>query len=66
MTLKPCPRCNKSRVIKLGLTQQRVPKQKYYCHKCRQTFTGIYDGSAFITNSSNVTEEELENDNNPI
>ena len=61
--MKRCPRCDKSRVIKLGLTQQKVRKQKYYCYKCGRTFTGEYQGGPFITNSSNITEEDIKQEN---
>ena len=35
-----CPVCNdNSRVIKVGKTNTRIQKQKYFCHTCRRQFS---------------------------
>ena len=35
-----CPICNdNSRVIKVGKTNTRIQKQKYFCHTCRRQFS---------------------------
>lgn len=35
-----CPICDCKRTIKIGKSQQKIPKQKYYCYECRSTFRG--------------------------
>jgi transposase-like protein len=42
--LVKCPTCKKhTRIIKCGLTQTRVAKQRYFCYNCRKQFTGPHN-----------------------
>lgn len=55
-----CPNCGvKNRSIKVGKTQTKIKKQKYFCYACRKQYTGpITDPRAPVMNSSGVTAEQ--------
>jgi len=57
---KPCPHCGiKNRAIKVGKTQTKIKKQKYFCYACRKQFTEeITNPRAPVMNSSGVTAKE--------
>jgi transposase-like protein len=60
--LVECPNCKTtSRIIKVGLTQNRIAKQRYFCYKCRKQFTtpiGTSTKPHHINNSSGVKPED--------
>lgn len=58
----PCKKCGKSsRTIKVGVTQTRTKKQKWFCYSCRRQFTTeITNPKAQTMNSSNVIPNEAE------
>jgi transposase-like protein len=51
-----CPKCKtKSRIIKVGLTQTKVAKQRYFCYSCRKQFVGpVSPHKNYHTNTSGV------------
>lgn len=57
---QPCLKCgNKFRTIKVGLTQNRIKKQRWFCYACRRQFqTEINPNSHQTMNSSGITVED--------
>ena len=56
-----CPKCgSKYRTIKVGLTQNKIKKQKWFCYACRRQFTTEVNThpTARTMNSSGVTAEQ--------
>jgi transposase-like protein len=58
MTLA-CPKCGRQRTIRMGLTQSKVTKQRYWCYTCKKLFYGPYQYRAPKTNASGTSDEEV-------
>jgi len=59
--LQPCPKCgSKYRTIKVGVTQNKIKKQKWFCYACRRQFLTEmnHHPSARTMNSSGITAEQ--------